>query len=208
MSTEKRTIYTGLQLRLYRAQSWLACSEQYAEDHDMAFISQWIAFNSCYLTDCEKEERICERDSFKNFVKVLVNHDDEKRIETCLWDNFTGFIRTLIGNKYVYHKYWIAKWHAEEVVDWETSFENSKEMAKSALMERNVEKVMSVVLDRLYCLRNQLMHGGASYNSSINRQQVKDGQRMLSQLMPIVLEIMKSIGQDHDWGTVAYPVVG
>lgn len=207
MSTEKRIIFTGLQLRLYRAESWLKCSEHYAEDHDMAFIAQWIAFNSCYLTDRENQERICERESFKNFIRILVDHDDEKRIEACLWDNFSGFIRTLIGNKYVYHRYWIAKWHTEDAVDWETSFKKSQETAKIALMERNVEKVMSVVLDRLYCLRNQLMHGGASYGSSVNRQQVKDGKKMLSELMPIVIDIMKSCENGHDWGNVSYPVI-
>ena len=33
-------------------------------------------------------------------------------------------------------------------------------------------------------LRNQLMHGGASYQSQVNRQQVTDGAHILSFLLP------------------------
>ncbi|WP_425067816.1 hypothetical protein [Reyranella sp.] len=38
------------------------------------------------------------------------------------------------------------------------------------------------ILDRLYVLRNQLLHGGATWNSSVNRSQVRDGAAVLSRL--------------------------
>ena len=34
--------------------------------------------------------------------------------------------------------------------------------------------VLSVVLSRIYTLRNQLMHGGATWSSSVNRDQIRD----------------------------------
>lgn len=50
------------------------------------------------------------------------------------------------------------------------------------------------------------MHGGATYKGKVNREQVNDGHRMLTVLMPIIVEIMLN-AVDEDWGDVYYPVV-
>ena len=34
--------------------------------------------------------------------------------------------------------------------------------------------VLSIVLSRIYTLRNQLVHGGATWDSSVNREQLRD----------------------------------
>jgi hypothetical protein len=65
---------------------------------------------------------------------------------------------------------------------------------------------LGVVLDRLYVLRNQLIHGGATFQSQVNRQQVVDGCNMLAVLMPIIIEIMLE-ARDDDWGPIFYPVI-
>jgi hypothetical protein len=73
-------------------------------------------------------------------------------------------------------------------------------------MEGHTDTVLSIVIDRLYVLRNQLVHGGATWNSSINRAQVKDGAQILLAIVPIVIELML----DHpaeDFGAILYPVV-
>ena len=53
---------------------------------------------------------------------------------------------------------------------WEASFAASRKLALQALMEQKTDVVLSIVLDRLYVRRNQLVHGGVA-----NRQQVHDG---------------------------------
>ena len=55
-------------------------------------------------------------------------------------------------------------------------------------------------------LRNQLVHGGATWNSSINRAQVKDGAAVLGWLLPVFIDIMLD-NPDQDWGKPYYPVV-
>jgi hypothetical protein len=55
-------------------------------------------------------------------------------------------------------------------------------------------------------LRNQLVHGGATWNSSINRDQVRDGAAVIGWLLPIFIDIMMDNPQ-QEWGPVAYPVV-
>jgi hypothetical protein len=50
--------------------------------------------------------------------------------------------------------------------------------------------VLSFVFDRLYVLRNQLVHGGSTWNSGINRTQVRDGTAILGFLMPVFADLM------------------
>ena len=47
-----------------------------------------------------------------------------------------------------------------------------------------------MVFDRLYVLRNQLVHGGATWNSSVNRAQVRDGAAILGFLLPVFVDLM------------------
>jgi hypothetical protein len=70
----------------------------------------------------------------------------------------------------------------------------------------NVTGTLEVVLDRLYILRNQLVHGGATYQSKVNRDQVKTGNNMLQLLIPVFIEIMMHNHQEN-WGEIYYPVV-
>ena len=64
----------------------------------------------------------------------------------------------------------------------------------------------SMLFDRLYVLRNQLVHGGATWNSSVNRDQVRDGARTLGFLVPIFVDLMMD-NQGENWGLPYYPVV-
>jgi hypothetical protein len=50
------------------------------------------------------------------------------------------------------------------------------------------------------------MHGGATYKSKVNRNQLVDGTRILETLIPIVIDIMLQ-NQDEDWGRILYPVI-
>ena len=63
-----------------------------------------------------------------------------------------------------------------------------------------------MLFDRLYVLRNQLVHGGATWNSSVNRDQVKDGARILAFIVPIFVDLMMD-NPDRDWGAPYYTVV-
>jgi hypothetical protein len=76
----------------------------------------------------------------------------------------------------------------------------------TTLAQRDTSRILAIVFDRLYVLRNQLVHGGATWNSSINRDQVRDGAAVIGWLLPIFIDIMMDNPQ-QEWGRVAYPVV-
>ena len=90
--------------------------------------------------------------------------------------------------------------------DWERSFEHSKRIVTRALAAHDTAVILSTLFNRLYVLRIQLMHGGASWDSSVNRDQVRDGARIMAFLVPIFVGLMMS-RPDVDWGPPDYPVV-
>ena len=200
-----------LAVRLHRAISWLAASEQQHSNADMQFISLWIAFNASYGTDDEQAQTLSERQAFKIFIEKLVNHDQQKNIHHTLWEKFSGPVKALIKNQYVYAPFWQAQRAntaaAHDEINWQEQFEKSSVFAHNALSRQNIPNLLGVVLDRLYVLRNQLMHGGATYQSQVNRQQVQDGAHILGTLMPVFIEIMLN-APEEGWGEIAYPVVG
>ena len=85
-------------------------------------------------------------------------------------------------------------------------FNQSKIDSGNYLAYQKVDKLLEVVLDRLYTVRNQLIHGGATYKSKVNRSQVQDANQILEFLIPIVIDIMIT-NIDDDWGEINYPVI-
>ncbi len=55
-------------------------------------------------------------------------------------------------------------------------------------------------------LRNQLVHGGATWNGTINRQQVCGGAAVIGWPLPIFIDLMMD-NPGRDWGRPYYPVV-
>ena len=191
-------------IRLHRAISWLKSAEDLQDNLDLQYICLWISFNACYANNLSKGELLSERDSFSAFISKLVKHDQEKRFYHLLWNQFSGPVRLLIENKYVYKPFW--EFQRGEIKDWKKPYEKSVSDSMKYLSTQNVEGLLEVVLNRLYTLRNQLMHGGSTYKSDVNRSQVKDGNNMLKLLVPLVIEIMLT-NNAEDWGEIYYPVI-
>jgi hypothetical protein len=191
-------------VRLHRALSWMGRADAEADDPDARFLFLWIALNAAYSREMGLGET--ERNRLCDFLTRLVGLDTASRLHGSLFGQFSGPIRTLIENKCVYQPFWTAQqsWDSSEA--WREGFESGKKVALRALMEKDTVRVLSIVFDRLYVLRNQLVHGGATWNSGVNRQQVKDGVAILGSLLPIVLDLMIA-HPDADHGEIMYPVV-
>lgn len=191
-------------IRLHRALSWLKCAEEHKDNLDLQFITLWIAYNSCYAIDENQESLTPEREQSNDFVSKLVKHDLDNRFFDLLWNAFSGPVRLLIENKYVFKPFW--EFQRKQVKDWKKLHYKSINDAHKYLSGQQVPQLLELVLDRLYTLRNQLVHGGATYQSKLNRSQVKDACSILKLLVPIIIDIMIQNGKE-DWGRVHYPVI-
>ena len=191
-------------VRLHRAISWLQRAESERDDFDARFIFLWIAFNAAYAKEFGLGEP--ERDCFARFLGAVLSVDGEERLKQLAFAQFSGPIRTLIDNAFVFEPFWKALREHDASGRWERRFAAGKNLALASVMAGDTATVWSIVFDRLYVLRNQLVHGGATWNSAVNRAQVKDGAAIMLAVIPVVIELML----DHpgmDFGEILYPVV-
>ena len=193
--------------RLDRALSWIARAEREVKvgDPDAAFIFYWIAFNAAYARDRPRDRDIPERDLFNDYFRTLLRLDSKGIVSKALWGRFSGSVRLLLENQYVYQPFW--SHHAGGgYEDWEQTFKRSTRTALKALADGNALRTLNILFDRLYTLRIQLMHGGATWNGRRNRTQVKDGAKILSFLVPVFVRLMMEHPKAK-WGPIDYIVL-
>jgi hypothetical protein len=195
----------SLSLRVHRALSWLRRAED-CRDDDGRFIFLWIAFNAAYAQDLPQDYALVESQKVQQFIVKIVGLDTHKHLYNLLWREFAQHIRVLLDNRYVYSAFW--KWQRGECTEeaFLRNFTNSHNAAKRALGEGNTENALLIVLDRLYILRNQLVHGGATYSGAVNRAQLKDGAHLMGELVPTLIRIMMD-NPNTLWGDAIYPVI-
>ena len=196
----------GLALRTHRALSWLKRAEMEEQDEDARFLFLWIAFNSAYANEFHDRKWLTERKLLLTFLHRLVDIDEEGMITRIVWDEFTRSIRLLLQNRYVFQPFWDFNAGVIDQQEWRQRFDRSKASASRALGRMNTARVLAEVFSRLYTLRNQIVHGGATWNSSVNREQVRDGANILGQLVPVVIHLMME-NSEVRWGDPCYPVV-
>lgn len=191
-------------VRLHRAISWLKRAETEVQDMDARFVFLWIAFNAAYAREFGFETS--ERAQLVQFFGLLLDADPNARLRAALFSQFSGPIRMMVGNKYVFEPFWRALRDHGGSGKWEAQFQTSQKAAMKSLVLGDTAAILGVVFDRLYVLRNQLVHGGATWNGSVNRAQVRDGALILGTLVPLMIELMLD-RPDLDFGAILYPVV-
>lgn len=200
-----------LTLRVHRALSWLRRAENEKDDLDVRFILLWIGFNAAYAGNLDRaldgEGRVGnERERFDQFFAALVEMDAGNRIYTVIWERFSQEIRLLLDNKFVFAPFWRHQAGEFAGAGWEVSFESARATAHRAMVEKNTPVILSILFDRLYVLRNQMIHGGATWDSSANRNQVRDGAALLGCLLPVFIDLMMD-NSGAEWAMPLYPVV-
>ncbi|NMT63464.1 HEPN domain-containing protein [Marinobacter orientalis] len=203
--TERENYHSNLSLRVHRSLSWLQRAEM-QDDLDGKFIFLWIAFNAAYATEISEEYRASEQTSFRSFLEKLSELDSVRLLGELAWSEFPRSIRVLLNNRYVFQAFW--DFHNDKLTEeeWQSQFDRAKIAAQTALGKQDTASVIGIALSRIYTLRNQLIHGGATWGSSVNRDQIRDCVALMSKLVPVILTIM----MDHPetlWGDACYPVV-
>ena len=198
-------------LRMHRALSWLQRAAAERSDDDIAFISLWIAFNAAYAQDNGgNTDNASERQTFRTFVGEVCRLDADKALPALVWQVFPGPIRVLLDNQYLFQPFWDAfnnpRIDGTTPTHWRESFDDARTRVHRALAQQDTERVLYEVFVRLYTLRNQLMHGGATWNSSVNRVQLRDGRELLTRALPVMLDVMMKNPAEFQ-GKPFYPVI-
>ena len=238
--------------RLRRSLSWLERADSGEFDDDVRYIFLWVAFNAAYADDRDRD--FDERRRYKEYFKKLTEKENNKyRIHNVLRYELMDSCFSLVGNKYVFTKFWnfLDKGRFIED-DWKKSQEGKSfeydykkvrkflisyerlgpmpaALQKAGFASReDTTRILDILFQRLYVLRNQIMHGSATSHmwsdpsrsesrgrststevSSLNRSQVGDGVRVLEFLVPLFLDIMMDhpeMDREEYWGKLPYPV--
>lgn len=210
LKDKQRTLRSGfsgsLGLRVHRSISWLSRAASEQHDPDAAFVFLWIAFNSAYSQDIGIAYHVAEKGRFKNFLSTLLSFDKTDRIYQLVWTRFPHEIRLILENQYVFGPFWNHQNGIDGYEDWSEALEVSVNKAKSALADQNTERVLNELFDRLYVLRNQIIHGGSTWGGAVNRGQVGEGAEILGSLIPVFVDLMMD-QPTHLWKQPIYPVI-
>ncbi len=201
---ERLTTNQPFAVRVHRALSWLERAGE-PKDLESRFIFAWIAFNALYgqsregLPTARSQPNFGggDRDEYISFLNKLAQLDGPRLLAAAM--PIQAFLRELVGCKYLYFSYW------RNMPDWSESLARDVSGFGKALQSRNVGRIYSLAFDRLYVMRLQLLHGGATFGSRVNRKTLQLCEVILRQLMRAILETMVDHGLDVDWGDFSYP---
>ena len=192
-------------LRIHRALSWLDRAER-CEDHDARFIFLWIAFNAAYANDPNNSREFTQKDIFENFIHRIIKLDKENVFYELIWSEFPKSIRNILDNKYIFSPFWDYMNGKIEEEQWKDEFARARAAVNHSLARNDTQKILHIIFSRLYTLRNQLVHGGATWNSFANREQLRGCTMLMSKLTPQIIKILMD-HPDDVWGEPFYPFV-
>lgn len=193
-------------LKVHRALSWIHRAEKCAEDdNDSRFLFYWIAFNAIYddkgkNNDVTREARV----QFGEFFETLIRVDTEDLIYDKVWGHISGSFNNLVKSEYVFPPFWKSVNGQLEKHAWKPILEKSISIFYKRLAKKDTVGVLSDVFGRMYVLRNQIIHGGATWKSSVNKYQVADCSRILTLFVPLLIDIVMD-NPNEKWGVSYYP---
>lgn len=189
-------------VRFHRACSWLAQSQQMNADQlgDLVLIQQWTALNALYgRWDEMLREPVSDRQALKAFLECILTRDSTQHIVTVLQAN-RGLVLAIVENAYLNGYFW-----DEPNEQSRLRFSNVKFKAQSWYVEKRWLLLIEQLLERIYLLRCQLVHGAATFGSKLNRKALDHCTLMMGHLLPSILRVWIDHGADIDWGPLCYP---
>jgi hypothetical protein len=192
-------------IRFHRACSWIAPVEQNAanEDHDLGLISLWIAFNSLYgQWDQQKREPKPDRESSRKFIDHILELDHDEVVANALKEH-KRLVMSLLEDEYLSGYFW-------QEPSAKRAGQSKKAMydARTWYMERRWALILDRLLERVYLMRCQLVHGAATDGGKLNRTSLRRCVMKMQRLLPAFLLVWADHGADEDWGPMCYPPLG
>lgn len=210
--SKKDALSANREVRISRGLSWVECAQELgANAPDAAFVFHWSAFEALYSEPrpSSYDDAKAERDAFLDIVFGL-DVGQDALIYNSVIASESETILTLVANAYTFTPFW-KRYHAGEESqsshEWADSLigDVKRTIANLERREGGTQGTLEVLFDRLRELRNELVHGGATWGDSANRDQVKDGARIMSRLLPVFLDLMMDYPDRFSDADVNYP---
>lgn len=202
--SQKSEYSDAFNLRMQRGLSWLKKANDLQDDLDLQFISLWVCMNAIYAQDVQLTEK---QPRFLQFIDSIFHNDIDGKIHGLLWGKLQFPIQQLLNNPYIYQGYWDYQNQNVSALACQTGLAQEKQNITIALENKASATILQILFSRLYTLRKQLLHGGTTYHSAMNRKQLKDGCSVLSTLLPVFILLLLENAQAMDLQKPFYPSV-
>ncbi|WP_413772950.1 hypothetical protein [Acinetobacter sp. MB5] len=191
---------------MQRGLSWLRKAKDLDQDVDLQFVSLWIAFNAIYAENLQ-ETLDEDQQRLRQFLLRLYGVDRERRIERCVWKNCSRSIIDWSNHPYFDQKQWDFQNQKIDKQEWKTHSILNQQRVQQALAEHDTVELLLIVFSRLYTLRNQIVHGGSTYNSAIMRRHLRIASQVLMTLLTQFMHVFLEHGGELDQEKPFYPMV-
>lgn len=191
-------------IRMHRAFSWMARAEECSSsDPDYALVSLWIAFNALYgRWDEGRCEPLPDRQCWQKFLLRILQLDSDKTIARLL-ETQRPLVMSMLDDEYLSSFFW------EEPSPIRASkSRKAKFDARTWYVEGKWGMVLERVLERIYLMRCQLVHGAATHGGKLNRTSLIRCVELLHHLLASLILVVIDHGADEDWGAMCYPPLG
>lgn len=195
------SVHQNWQIRVHRAISWLAqagnCPKEMPEAR-LLFL--WIALNSLY-SRWDNAANMPDKDgpSRRDFFYRISDNAAKATISLVLLPK-VPLIRRILENPYLSEVYWRnpgdprAKGLATQEANYVTT----------NLKHGNMGQILDQVVDRLYILRGQIVHGASTSGSKLNRPAITAAVELLQALVPLVIHLVIENHCGDDWPALCY----
>lgn len=191
-----------LLIRVHRCCSWLHRVEQLEDPNalETQLIYRWIALNSLYgQWDAERREPAGDRQTMTAFLERIIALDHDGRVGAVL-TRHRRLVMSIFEDAYLTRYYWQDPANHGAKRSRKTVFN-----ARTWYHEQRFNRLLFEVVDRIYLLRCQLVHGAATHGGQLNRTALRRCATMLGHLMPAFVLVVIDHGRAEDWGALCYP---
>lgn len=205
--TKPTTSTQPLTDRVRRSLSWLRrATEVSDEDLPPRFVDVWIAFNALYgQARYLKEFESRDKDDFGEFILRLTElRSGQRQLGQLIGrKHFQARAQELVQNKYLWNEWWGRKLDkygersGKEVIRFERALRNGDSAT-----------TLSCLFERLWVLRNQVVHGSSSASTRKSRDALYPAILLLEEILPKFIRLMIHEGQGENWPPVPFPGKG
>ena len=200
---QTNNVYQNWQIRVHRSMSWLKRAESFGNEQPEAkFLFLWIALNSLYGR-WNTDRNAPDGDAYgrHDFMHWVCGSDPP--IFGRLLHEQRLLVRKILGNPFLSNVFWRNPTapDARKLATADANFLDRH------LRHQEYSVLLDQVIERVFVLRGQLVHGASTGGSRLNRSTLEAALQMLGALVPLIIHLSIQHGCDDDWPELCYPPV-
>lgn len=177
-------------LRIQRGLSWFKKAILLDDDLDLQLISLWISFKAIYAQDVQNINFAHDDSTFRGFLSEILQSDQESKIDQLIWGKFSQPIIQIIDSPYVFQSFWDYQNQKISQITWKDAFEIEKKHVHQVVQSKDTFSLLWIIFNRLDVAQSQILRGGSTYNSALNRKQLQDICRIFGAILSAFIYIL------------------